>query len=219
MSTKIDRALYGPSWTEVVIGAVLSVLIGVVLAAAWLVFKPVETVRALPKDQVAGQVYFIEGSSSSTNGRQWLRKRQLFTEGVAVSVNEDELNTAVASLAPPPAGKQEEAKGMVTPGPLNFRIHDNQLQIAAPVELNVAGFQAKVQVSANGAFAERGGQFVFVPEQLYVGSCPVERLPVVSSIILSHLLKTVTVPEDLTAAWSRLNSVSIQGTHLQLGTP
>jgi len=218
MSSKIDRALYGPSLTEVVIGAVLSVLIGAVLAAAWLVFKPVETVGALPKEPVAGQVYYIEGSNSSAKGRQWLRKRQLFAEGVAVSVNEDELNAAVSSLAPP-TGKQEEEKGMVVPGALNFRIHDNQLQIAAPVEVNVAGFMAKVQVSADGIFEQHGGKYVYVPEKLYVGSCPVERLPVVPGLIFSRLMKTVTLPDDLTAAWDKLNHVAIDGTRLQLGTP
>lgn len=220
MSSKIDRALYGPSWTEVIIGAVLSVLIGAVLAAAWLVFKPVEMVRALPKDTVAGQVYYIEGSNSNAKGRQWLRKRQLFTEGVAVSVNEDELNAAVSSLAPP-TGKQEdeEKKGMIVPGALNFRIHDNLLQIGAPVEVNVAGFMAKVQVSAEGGFRQSGGKFVFVPEKLYIGSCPVERLPIVPGLILGRLMKTVTLPDDLTAAWDKLGNVSIDGAHLNLGTP
>ena len=41
---KVDRALHGPSWTEVILGAVLSIILGVVLGAALLVFTVVEVV-------------------------------------------------------------------------------------------------------------------------------------------------------------------------------
>ena len=99
MSSKIDRALHGPSWLEVTLGALFSVILGAVLAAAWLVVKPVETVRELPKEPVKGTVYYIEGSTNNTQGRLGPRKQQSFIAGETVTVNEQELNTVVKTLA------------------------------------------------------------------------------------------------------------------------
>lgn len=218
MSTKTERALRGPSWAEIILGVLLSVIVGAVLAAAWLVFKPVAVVREIPKEPAKDVVYHIDGSNSSANGRQWMRKRQLFAEGTTVSVNEDELNAAVSNLAPQ-ADKKDGEGGMIAPGAVSFRIHDGRLQISAPVQLNLAGLQSKVLVSANGVFVRRGDHFVFVPDTLYVGSCPVQHLPVVPGLIMQRLFGAVAVPEDLTAAWSKLANVSIEDNHLQLAMP
>jgi hypothetical protein len=220
MRSKIDRALYGPSWTEVIIGAFFSVLIGAVLAAAWLVFTPVKKVPELPKDPVPGKVYYIAGLTRSANGRQWMRKRQLFTDGTTISLNEDELNSAMGSLAPQSAGKDEAAQSaMIVPGAVNFRIHDGRLQIAAPVQLNIAGLQAKVRVIAQGGFVREGPGFVFAPSRLYVGSCRVDRLPVLPGMILRRVLESVNLPADLKAAWGRLANVAVEGDQLRLTMP
>lgn len=218
MSTKTARALQGPSLTEIILGIFLSVLIGAVLAALWLMNKPVDIVRELPKEPVAGKVYYVEGSNNSTKGRQWLRKRQLFVEGTSVTLIEDELNAAVASLAPT-GEKQPEPAGMVQPGPLNFRIADGRLQIGTPVQLNVAGFQSKLQVSVSGGFERDGDKFVFVPQQFYVGSCPIERLPVLPGMILDRVFAGIALPDDLAEAWGRLAAVTIEGPQLQLRMP
>ncbi len=218
MTTKTARALQGPSLTEIILGIFLSVLIGAGLAALWLMTKPADMVRELPKEPVAGQVYYVEGSNISTKGRQWLRKRQLFVEGTSVTLIEDELNAAVASLGPT-GDKKPEAAGMVQPGSLNFRIADGLLQIGTPVQVNVAGFQSKLQVSVSGGFERAGDKFVFVPQKFYVGSCPIERLPVLPGMILDRLFASITLPEDLSGAWGRLAAVEIEDRQLQLKMP
>jgi hypothetical protein len=218
MSTKTARALQGPSLTEIILGIFLSVLIGAALAALWMINKPVDIVRELPKEPVAGKVYYVEGSNISTKGRQWLRKRQLFVEGTSVTLIEDELNAAVASLAPT-GDKKPEAAGMVQPGSLNFRIADGRLQIGTPVQVNVAGFQSKVQVSVSGDFERDGDKFVFVPRKFYVGSCPIERLPVLPGMMLDRLFASIVLPDDLSGAWGRLAAVTIEGPQLQLKMP
>ena len=48
--TKFDRAHYGPSWVEVILGALLSLALGVVLAVAYFVARPVTLVKELPKE-------------------------------------------------------------------------------------------------------------------------------------------------------------------------
>ncbi|HWA11009.1 MAG TPA: hypothetical protein VG838_16325 [Opitutaceae bacterium] len=101
-SKKVDRALYGPSWAEVILGAALSFVLGAVLAAVVLVLRPVQTVRELPKEPVRDAVYYIEGSKDSTKGKQWLRKKELLNQGTSVALTEDELNAAFY-VSPPPA--------------------------------------------------------------------------------------------------------------------
>ncbi len=227
MSKKIDRALYGPSWTEVIFGALLSIVLGVVLAAAYLVTKPVATVKEIPKEPVAGTIYHIEGSKDSTRGRSWVAKRQQLVAGMSVTVSEEELNTAVTAVNAPapkkPGAKEEpaaEAKpGAYTLGTPNFRIRDQALQIAVPVTINTLDLGLDVLVQARGDFEKQGEQFVFTPKSLLVGSCPVEKIPGLTNIIMHKFVGAQKMPEDIAGAWAKLASVSIDGTKLKLDAP
>ncbi|MES1166853.1 MAG: hypothetical protein ABUL68_02525, partial [Pseudomonadota bacterium] len=120
-SKKIDRALYGPSWAEVIIGAVLSFVLGVLLAATLLILKPVPTVRELPKEPVAGVVYYIEGSKDATKGKLWASKHQMLATGTSVTLSEDELNAIFAPIpdktkpAPTPPAQKGQPGAPATP--------------------------------------------------------------------------------------------------------
>ena len=227
MSKKIDRALYGPSWTEVIFGALLSILLGGVLAAAYLITKPVTTVKEIPKEPVAGMVYHIEGSKDGTKGRSWVAKRQQLVAGLSVMVSEEELNTAVTAAAPPvpkKAGAKEEPAaetkpGAFTPGAPNFRIRDQELQIAVPVTINTFDLGLNILVQARGDFEKQGEQFVFTPKSLLVGSCPVGKIPGMTNIIMHKFVGAHKVPEDIAGAWAKLASVSIDGAKLKLDAP
>ena len=70
---KVEKALYGPSTVEVALGAVLGLLAGVVLACVYLVFKPVEAVKEMPKETARGVVYHLAGRN------EWARE-QLFPQ-------------------------------------------------------------------------------------------------------------------------------------------
>ncbi len=102
MSAKSRRGEYEPSWTEVTIGAFLSVLIGAVLGVVFLVFKPVITVKDAPKDDERDRssVYFIEGGRDPAKAKLASTKRKTFAAGGSVVVDENELN----SLTGPAAG-------------------------------------------------------------------------------------------------------------------
>src|SRR5690349_8667857 len=101
MSRKIDRALRGPSWVEVILGALISLVLGVLIGALVLLFRPVVVVKEMPKEDARERdaVYFVEGSRDATKGREAAAKRKAFVEGQTVTVIEDELN----ALAGPPA--------------------------------------------------------------------------------------------------------------------
>lgn len=218
MSSRNDRAINGPSWTEVTIGALLSVGIGMVLAGVWLALKPIEKVRSLPDEPKPGVVYFIEGSRNGSIGAAWERKTQLFVSGASVDLVEQELNEAARQMSSDTQkakGKDPE-EGLITPGQLNFRISDGELQVALPLALNIYGMKSEVQVVSRGGFVKKGERFVYEPSSIYVGSCPIERLPQIGEILLGKIWEAMSQQEEIKSAWDSLQNVTVQGRSLRL---
>jgi hypothetical protein len=220
MNKKLERELNGPSWTEVILGVVLSLALGATLAAVYLVFKPVATVREMPKEPAEGVVYYLEGARNSSKARDAAAKQASFIGGGTVVLNEEELNalTAAATAPAPKAdGKKDPAAAQsVAAGAPNFRIRDGVMQIGVPVNLNLAGFAQRVIVQARGGFEKHGDIFVFAPSELYVGSCPLQNLPAAKGIVMKKVLGAAKVPEDLAAAWGNLSDVTVEGSTLKL---
>ncbi len=218
MSSRNDRAINGPSWTEVTIGALLSVGIGVILAGAWLTMKPVEKVRSMPDEPKEGVVYFIEGSRNGSIGSAWERKAQLFVTGTSVDLVEQELNEAARQMSSDAqqAKDKDDQEGLITPGQLNFRISDGELQVALPLALNLYGMKSDVQVVARGGFVKQGERFVYEPSSIYVGSCPIERLPQIGGVLLGKIWEAMSQQEEIKAAWDALENVTVEGRSLRL---
>ena len=232
MSKKIDRTPHEPGWSEVILGAALSVGLGAILGAVALVFKPVVVVKEAPKEPAAGVTYFIEGSRDSNKAKQAAAKRKAFAQGSSgtFSITEDDLNsltgpaTAAAAAKAKPGEKAAPPAPavpgeMLTAGTPNFRIRDGVVQIGFPVTVNALGADVKVIVQAQGTFAKKGDGFVFEPESLIVGSCPVQRLPYASTYVRNKFLASQTVAEDIAAAWPKLVSVAVEGSTLKLTMP
>ena len=225
MSKKIDRALYGPSWVEVILGAVLSLVLGGLLATVYLVIKPVQTVKEMPKEKdiVRGAIYYIEGSNDATKGKQWTRKRQQLAAGESVVLTEEELNAVFAPSSQPGKPGTEAAPapggGVLNKGTPNFRLRDGRMQIGVPCTITVLGYSQPVTVVATGTFVKDGDTFVFDPDQFHVGSLAVNRLPMVEGFVKRKLVALQVVPEDLTADWKKLANVSLEGKSLRLTMP
>src|ERR1035441_2232999 len=139
MNKKVQRALYGPGIVEVLLGAVLSVALGVVLAGLYLAFKPVSVVDKLPAadKREEGMVYYVQGAKGEGQSALLLRKQQLFLEGSSIVLTENELNTWMASSnsAPKkPADPQAPAANQ-----LNFHISKGLLQIGMPYTVDLLG--------------------------------------------------------------------------------
>lgn len=218
MSSNNDRSINCPGWTEVTIGALLSVGIGVILAGAWLTLKPIEKVRAMPDEPTPGLVYFIEGARNGSMRSAWERKNQLFMTGVSVDLVEQELNEAarqMSSDAQKAKGK-DEGDALITPGQLNFRISDGELQVALPLTLNIYGMKSEVQVVSRGGFVKKGERFVYEPNSIYVGSCPIERLPQIGGVLLGKIWEAMSQQEEIKAAWDALENVTVEGRSLRL---
>lgn len=227
MSKKIDRAVHGPGMGEIILGVILSLVLGAVLGATVLIIRPVRTVKEMPKeeDRAKGAVYYIEGSNVTSKAGQAAAKRKSFTAGQSVTATEDEINSLIAAAKAPAPGAPKDAKQApeaaapaetLAVGAPNVRISDGRVQVAAPFTLNVLGISQKVVVQARGEFVNRDGTFVFDPAELYVGSCPVERVPVLSGFIRQKLLGAHPIPEDIATAWKLVSGVAVEGNALRL---
>lgn len=225
----LNRA-HGPGWLEVIFGAVLSLILGVVLGALLLMLKPAVVVRELPKeaDRDPKAIYYVEGSRDGSKSREAQAKRKAFTEGQSVTVVEDELNALAAPTGPAAAKPAAVAKAgekaaaedetFVTGTP-NFRIRDGALQFAVPVTVNWLGASQKVIVQTRGGFVKRGDVYVFEPDTFHVGSCPLQRVPFVVNYVRAKFVEAQAIPEDLKTSWAKLASVSIEGNSLRLVMP
>ena len=215
--SKVDRAVHGPSWAEVILGAVLSLLLGVVVGAVLLILKPVAVVKETPKEPVAGTVYYVEGRKGDANqAKQVLAKRKALMEGQSIQVTEDEINSLVASAKAGEKAGEAKAAETVTAGTPNVRLHDGVMQVGVPVEVSVLGVQQRIIAQARGGFEKRGDVFAYEPSEMYFGSCPVQRLPFLASYVREKVLASQNVPEDIAAAWSRLTNVAVEGNKLTL---
>ncbi len=225
---KIEKALYGPSMMEVALGAVLGLVAGVLAAAVFLVFKPVSLVKEMPKEdqQLKSMVYYIPGGESSAKSRGWQAKQKqiISSPTFTLTLVEDELNAWANTLtAPAPAAKpgapadapKPAGDGIFNPGKPNFRIVDGKLQMAAKCVLNWYGLTHEVTVKTTGTFAKSGDTVVYSADTLYLGSCPMHLLPSVAGPLMAHLISREKVPDEIRAAWAKLDSVTIEGAALK----
>ncbi len=214
---------HDPGLFEITAGIILSISLGAILACLSLVSRPVETVRELPKDAVAGTIYYLPGNDAAQAGRQWMRKRQILAEKQPgqVAFIEDELNAWARAVFKDAAAKDDEKSSLptVSTGTPNFRIRENQLQIAFDCELSYSGLSAKTVVQLRGEIEKVGDRFVFVPDDIWVGGLPAGRIAGLGDYIAGRLLSAQSVPEDVQAGWSALSYARVEGKQLVLKMP
>jgi len=199
MSERNDLAPPTSGWGELIIGGALSVVLGVVLGALAVGLKPTVTVEELPKEPVAGVRCFIEGSRVTNQGTQAAAKRKSLSEGATgfFSITEDELNALDVSAKPVAVPAAEASKALIS----------------------ALGAQWTVVVRAQGEFARKDHAFVFEPETVLVGSCPVQWLPYASTYVTRKFLSSQTLTEDVAAVWPKLASLTVDRGSLKLTMP
>ncbi len=239
--------LRAPSLVEIILGSILSVLLGAVLAATILVLKPVEVLKEAPKDKELdpAKVYYFEGRKEYTAGQRWRFKRDSLMQGHSIRVNEDELNTwieeiyprlpvetkaARAATKPKAKGKTPEAAAKEADGPLfsietgtpNFRVTSDTLRIGVIYYISVFGHAFQIVVQSAGTFEKprRADDPVdYKPSVLFVGSLPVHKLLVLKPLILGRVVDTFEFPADLAAVWAKLTEVKVENRELVFVRP
>jgi len=228
----MDRALNGPGPVEIVFSILISLFLGVLIAALHLVFKPVEILAKPVETPEIGSVYFVEGSANSSKSRQWTRKRQMLAGGgaVDVSLTEDELNAWLVSAGVgtgadaggkpgAAAAAPKSSPALVQPERINFRIQDGLMQVGAVGKLSALDLEYELVVQTRGTFESRDGGFVFKPEEFYVGSLPAHVIPGLPAYLIKRMMASQELPEDIKTTWSKLSLVAVEGNALRLTLP
>lgn len=218
---KVEKALYGPSTVEVALGALLGLLLGVVLACVYLVWKPMVTVKELPEEKQKGAVYYIAGKVDPTRGRGFDAKQKTFLAGGQIAASEEELNAWAASLGAAPGAPGQPAAAptdFISGSGLNFRFADGRLQVGQKVVFNYFGLTKEVMMVATGGFARAGDTFVFQPDSLYLGSCPLHALPGAGDALARALTARAKVSDDFRAAWAKLTALAVEDNLLKATT-
>ncbi|MDP2138816.1 MAG: hypothetical protein Q8J74_13280 [Candidatus Didemnitutus sp.] len=217
---KLEKALYGPSTMEVALGAALGLFLGLALAVVFLVLQPVTKVTELPKEIAKGKVYYIAGESNSAKARDLKSKEEIFVRGGSVSFNEAELNAWVGSQGAANAKPDTKpaAPGFVALSGLNFRIVGDRVQIALKASFDVFGFTRDVTLQTVGTFAKNGEGFAFVPEQLYLGSCPVHTVPGATTLLASRALAQQEGSDEFRSAWAKVKAITVANGLLNITT-
>ncbi len=259
---KLERALYGPTIYEITFGLLLSVLLGAGLAIVFLIFKPAEVVKALPKEdeRVQGVTYYVPGTIDYAKAKQWMRKRQLLVDSTPgeVVLTEDDLNVWFMSStsagqqatenaakaaaeaaaakpaakapakpatpakpgapapAPEPAPAVQPPEELITPSVINFRIRDGIVQLGLPTTINTLSYQFPVVAQARGGFEKQGDMYMFVPDEVMIGSLPLHRFPHVVEYLTQRVLASQSLPPELLAAWKKVKTVIVDGKTLKL---
>jgi hypothetical protein len=62
----------------------------------------------------------------------------------------------------------------------------------------------------------KGEIFAFEPTTMWVGSCPVHRLPFFGAPLMAKIIAAQAWPETIVTAWSKLSDVKVSESSLSL---
>ncbi len=196
--------------------------LGAWFAAACLVFTPVEIVPAPPANpgRGAGRVHYVTGSRDREKGVRWMLKRQQLFESAAREVvfNEDELNLWFAwePVGRPLPGGSARREWVEIQG-VDFRIADGALCIGLPSKIAIGPKRVPVLIQAKGGFSSRdAGLVMYAPDEVWVGSFPVHRVPWATRWLMSRLPGRQSMPGAGLELWQRILRVTITGRELHV---
>ena len=204
---------------EIIFGSVLSILLGIVAGALFLLLKPVPVLEQPPKEFKDGEVYCQLGKKDWNAGRRWMFKRDSFLQGHTVSVTEDELNAWVDSIFPsnPVTTKKQVDAPFFQQATPNLRLTSDRLILSMVCKLSLADMTRDLVVQVEGRFEKAHGAVVFWPEKLYLGSLPVHMLQPLKAIVFPQLTGLFELPADVVQSWSKLDDVRVEHSELVLG--
>lgn len=197
-------------------------VVGVLLAGFNLAVIPPQAVNELPKEEdlKPGAVYFIRGSESG--GANWKSSRDALVSGTGpITVSEGMLNTwARAQFRPTPSSGTDSLLSIeVLPDPPGFRLTDDKMEISSNVRVNAFGSSFNFLSQARGVMVSKGGRWVFKPERVYLGSCPIPTTGGLAGLVLGRLTNSFAGHEEyvqLAIAWERLRSARVENGLLEL---
>lgn len=214
-----EKAPKRPSLRTVLALGAFSALLGATLAVINLVSQPVQEVSAMPAEgqREPGMVYLVRGSQASSPG--WRTARNQLERGVSgnIRLTEADLNTwagtAFGRARPRTNAEGEEsAPGLfgveVNVTGVNFRIIDNQLQMAAYLEVPklLPGQRITYQVRGD-LTAGRGGGLHFSPREGSLGRAPLGNIPIFASLVNRSIMSLVEEAPEVVALKDKTGAI------------
>jgi len=221
MAKSLDQK--DPGLAGVIIGAMLSVVLGAVLAGFHLVFKPVEIVKVPPKDPVAGVRYYVEGGGAAAAGKAWERKTEALATGRGeVGFEEGDLNAwAQGTFKSTPEAEEakKNATFLLAPGTPNLRLVGNELQLGTVAEFIYFGSVNKLVVQARGGFESTGEGWRYAPKEVYLGCLPVHRIPALLELVAARFGAPGGLPPEVVTVLARATAITVTPEELVVRVP
>jgi len=92
----------------------------------------------------------------------------------------------------------------------------DKLQIGLKCTLNWYGLTRETTIIGTGNFRKSGDTLEFVPDTLYLGSCPLHLLPGASGFLVSSITGKQKVSDEMRVALTKLTAVTIEDGALKL---
>lgn len=211
----------GPKPYEIAVAAVLSLIVGVIGAAGYLAFTPLEEVNEMPdkEDRRIARIYYVPGEQGGRQHGTWEPKRQAIETGRSGTFElvEEELNQWAAATYRDDA-ITETGPLQITADTPNFRI-ENGLEINVNLEWSIFGASQRFRSLAVGNFEQRRGEYVFRPDRVYVGSCPIPGAFGLARKMFDRVAGAYEVSPELREGWRQLASLEIAENEMKVAIP
>lgn len=211
MAISLDQK--SPGVVGVIIGASLSIVLGALLAGVHLVFKPVEIVKAAPKEPVAGVRYFVQGGGAAAAGKAWERKKEAVATGRGeVGFAEGDLNAWAQETFKTPPETQEAKKDatfLLVPGTPNLRLVGDELQLGVVTELVYFGTITPLVFQAHGGFEQSAAGWRYAPEEVYLGCFPLHRIPALVDLVATRFGTDGKLPPEVETVLARATAIKV----------
>jgi hypothetical protein len=201
----------------------LGISMGCLFAAVYLALKPVSIrdggEKPGAKEPARHEITYVRGRSGLVRTSVIETKKNSFLtrDRAGVELVEEEINRWISTEYGNDArsAEYEDFEAEFKADVPVFKVRGDETHVGMVFDLSVLGYTRKVVLQAAGAFQREGGRFVYVPEKMYVGSCPVN-VPYLSRRIFDAIYDRFEVSSDLSAAWADVRGLVVEAGALKL---
>lgn len=171
-------------------------------------------------------MWFLNSTESGQKELQKMAKEAAIAEAAAAKAKAAAKTPAKpgkpapGAAAPAPADEAAPVEAppeeLITCNVVNFRIRGGVVQVGLPGTVNTFGYQFPVVVQTHGGFEKRDDMYVFVPDEVMVGSFPLHRFPQVVDYLMKKAMTNEALPPELMAAWKKVKTVVVEDKVLKL---
>lgn len=192
-----------PSLFSLILEIPFMLLIGCIIAAFILIYRPVTVVNQLPDTQESGVVYYRVPQKSDSD-REVVNKVIHLRANIppAVEISEGEINRwTSASFTQLEALNEEQRSSRTSVSSIEFgapmvRLNDGAVEVMVILRNSLAK-QPLVDTpfQMRGEFTVEGGEFRYDTESIYLGSLPLHKLPFVGEYVRERVWASINSGE------------------------